>query len=162
MNIIVNNKTGNINDFKPIVKINDNKYVISWGLSNAYEDIYNWNYFTLDYKPSIKQLKDIIETYINENTKYSIVNNFYWNGMQIYLSVEKQLNYKLLYEITKIKNGDNLPVSLKFSINRTPYYYTFETISDLEDFIINMYEHISQCLMKGNSIKESIDYDLYI
>ena len=98
----------------------------------------------------------------NEQTKKCIENKFRWNDMSIKLSIEKQLDYKLLFDTTVLLNGSNLPEKVKFNINNEIIYYTFETIEDMKDFIIAMNDHIRKCLKVGDTAKEEINLSDYI
>ena len=151
---------GKIEDYKPIKFING-KYVISWGLVNYGENAAEWYYFIKDYKPSISDIKSEIESYINECTKNNIINNFKWNNMVISLTVEDQLNYKLLFDVTMLRNGDNLPETVKFKYKNKNVFYTFESLDEMKEFIICMNNHIRNCILQGNELKESIDYSIY-
>ena len=150
---------GKIEDYKPIKFVN-NKYIISWGLSDK-ESAPKWYYFIKDYKPSIYDIKYEIESYINERTKNNIINNFKWNNMAIHLSLENQLNYKLLFDVTMLEDGNNLPQTIKFKYRKENIFYTFETLEEMKSFIIAMNNHIRKCILEGNELKESIDYSVY-
>lgn len=156
----MNIHTGKITEFKTINYVN-NKYVISWGLEQINDDTYRWKYFIMNTKPSVDEIKATIETYINDNTKHIIETSFYWNNMNIYLSLENQIDYKLLFDITMIKEGSNLPEKLKFKINGEKIYYDIDTIDEFKDFMISMNNHIRVCLDKGNNLKDSINYEEY-
>lgn len=161
----MNINIGKLNQFKTINYVN-NKYVISWGLEkmndNPEDDTYKWNYFILDHKPAIPEIKDIINNYINEKIKKSIEENYYWNNMRIKLSLENQIDYKLLFDTTILQEGANLPEKLKFKINGENIYYEIESIDEFKDFIINMNNHIRNCVKIGYNMKESINYEEYV
>lgn len=158
----MNTTNGNINEFKPL-KYNDktNKYIVSWGLKNIGGDNYTWNYEIFNKKPSISIIKKTIVNYINSLTKSCIENRFKWNGMSINLTIENQIDYKLLFDTTSLLDGSNLPEKVKFKIDGENIYYTFETIDDMKDFIIAMNNHIRMCLETGNNMKEEINYEDY-
>ena len=82
--------------------------------------------------------------------------------MSIYLSIENQIDYKLLFDTTTLLEGSNLPTKVKFKINGESIYYNFETIEDMKDFIISMNNHIRKCLEVGNEAKDEINYNDYI
>ena len=154
-------EVGKLEQYKAVKHIND-KYIICWGLTHHGKDIYSWNYASLTYKPSIDKIKDIINSYYNELTKTNIENNFKWNGMNIFLSIENQIDYKLLFDTTVLLNGKNLPEDVKFKIGKNNFYYTFEDIDDMKDLIVAMNNHIRKYLKEGYKLKESIDYEDYI
>jgi hypothetical protein len=159
----MNITNGSKNQFKPLM-YNDksNKYIVSWGLKNIGDDNYQWNYEIFNQKPSLDIIKNTITGYINNQTKYNIENRFRWNNMSINLTIENQIDYKLLFDTTVLLDGSNLPEKIKFKINGKNIYYTFETIDDMKDFIIAMNNHIRECLEVGNNLKEEINYNDYI
>ena len=159
----MNKKVGYKDQFKPLI-YNDktNKCIVSWGLKNIGGDNYQWNYEIFNNKPSLKAIKNTINKYINKQTKYCIENKFRWNGMLINLTLENQIDYKLLFDTTVLLDGTNLPEKVKFKINNEYVYYEFETIDDMKDFIIAMNNHIRECLEVGNNAKDEINYDDYI
>lgn len=159
----MNTTIGNIKDFKPIsYNEKTKKYIVSWGLKNIGGDNYQWDYYLFNYKPSINDIKNIINNSINEKTKQYITNKFEWNGMSIYLSLENQIDYKLLLDTTLLLDGANLPEKVKFKVNGENFYYSFETIDDMKDFIIAMNNHIRKHINNGNNSKDEINYDDYI
>jgi len=159
----MNITNGYKNQFKPLI-YNDksNKYIVSWGLKNIGGDNYQWYYEIFNTKPSLDTIKKMITKYINQQTKYCIENKFRWNDMSINLSLEKQIDYKLLFDTTCLLDGSNLPEKVKFKINNENIYYEFETIDDMKDFIISMNNHIRKCLEVGNEAKDEINYNDYI
>ena len=161
----MNINIGKLNEFKAINYVN-NKYIVNWGLSkvnnNPDDDTYKWYYFILTHKPSIVEIKDTINTYINEQIKKAITENFIWNGMKIKLSLENQIDYKLLFDTTMIQNGTNLPEKLKFKSNGETIHYEIDNIDEFKDFIIQMNNHIRNCVKIGYDMKESIHYEEYV
>lgn len=67
--------TDNIDKYTPIKKVNG-KYIVSWGLTKNNNDTYTWKYYITDRKPTPETIKEEINTYINENVKKSIINDF--------------------------------------------------------------------------------------
>ena len=152
--------TDKIENYKALQCIN-NKYIINWGLKNNNDFYGTWYYKIYNSRPSVITIKHDIEEFINANTKNKIINNFKWAGMNINLSSENQLNYKLLYDTTVLQNGKNLPEKVKFTIKDKDIYYSFETIDELKNFIIAMNNHIRLHLINGWEEKRSIDYSQF-
>ena len=159
----MNTINGSLSKFKPLA-YNDKskKYIVSWGLKNIGGDNYKWNYEIFKFKPSLDTIQKTIFDYINKQTKYCIENKFRWNDMSINLSIENQIDYKLLLDTTILLDGSNLPEKVKFKVNNENIYYSFETIEDMKDFIITMNNHIRACLEIGNKAKEAINLNDYI
>ena len=149
-------ETGSFNKYIPLSQIKNGKYKISWELEEINSGMYKWKYTIVDSKPSLSFVKTLIEDSINNDIKNVIVNGFYWNDMHIYLTVEHQLDYKLLYDSTMILDGTNLPENARFEVNGKPIIYKFKSIDDLQDFILCMNEHIRKCINAGYERKEKI------
>ena len=159
----MNISTGSLNNFKPFTyNEKTKKYIISWGLKNIGNNNYQWYYEIFNNKPSLDIIKNTILTNINNQIKNCIINKFRWNNMLIKLTIEDQINYKLLFDTTVLLNGSNLPEKVKFKSNNENIYYEFETIDDMKDFIISMNNHIRKCLETGNKIKDEIHFEDYV
>lgn len=152
--------TDNIDKYTPIKKVNG-KYIVSWGLTKNNNDTYTWKYYITNRKPTPETIKEEINTYINENVKKSIINDFTWNGMKVYLSLENQIDYKLLFDITLLQDGTNLPEVIKLKQGKETVHYSIESVEEFKDFMLSMNRHIRECLKQGRELKESIDYSEY-
>jgi len=156
MNIII--ETGKKEEFYPIKKIKDSLYKISWDLKNIGGSEYSWKYCTMNYIPSINNIKKIIEDDINKYIQNSIINKFYWNDMKVNLEIDNQIDYKLLYDSSIILDGENLPEIVKFKKNNEDIYYEFTSLEDLQDFILCMNEHIRKYIKLGYEKKNAVNY----
>lgn len=152
--------TKKLDDYTP-VKYSNGKYIVSWGLVDNGNGTGSWRYFITNKKPSVAQIKDEIKSYINQEVRKSIETDFYWNGMNVSLTIENQANYKLLFEITNLQNGENLPETIKLKANGETVYYEITSLDEFKEFIILMNKHIRTCLQKANDLKDSIDYTQY-
>lgn len=152
--------TNNIDQYTPIKKVNG-KYVISWGLKELGNNQGQWYYFILDKKPTKEIIKQHINQYINENVRKSIENNFIWNNLKVSLTIEDQIDINLLFNITNLQNGENLPETIKLKQGKETIYYNIETLDEFKDLLICMNKHIRKCLNQSNELKDSIDYKQY-
>ena len=78
-----------------------------------------------------------------------------------YGSSENQFNYKAAYDLAVQTGGQNLPVTFKLGADDEPYYRTFETVSDLQDFYVKAMKHIQDALSEGWKKKDALDLALY-
>ena len=156
----MNYTTGNIDQYTPISKKN-NKYIVNWGLKDNGNSTGEWYYFIEDKKPSRYQIEQKIKEYVNDLIKDSIQNKFRWNGMKIDLAIEDQLDLSLLFNITLLQDGENLPETIKVKQNGETIYYQIETLDEFKDLIVAMNKHIRNCLKQSHELKDSIDYSLY-
>ena len=156
----MNYTTGNIDQYTPISKKN-NKYIVNWGLKDKGNGIGEWYYFIEDKKPSKYLIEQKIKEYVNSVIKESIQNKFRWNGMKIDLSIEDQLDLSLLFNITMLQDGENLPEQIKVKQNGETIYYQIDSLDEFKDLIIEMNKHIRNCLKQSHELKDSIDYSQY-
>ncbi len=158
--------------FKPYKKINDNHVIIMWDYkpimkTNAKgEEIETplafWEQYKFNHVPTLSEIKNVIIEYYNEKIKDEIINDFIWNDMKIWLTTENQLNYKVIYDLTKQTNGSNLPITLKFENNvQEPIFYTFNSIEELEDFYISSVNYIQKKLKDGWDIKNNLNWEIF-
>lgn len=163
----MNNKVQGSKDIALIECINPrlNKYRVRWDLrvyvdedggegACFYENEFN-------HKPTIEEIKSVILAQINSATADKIISGFIWNNMSVWLSNENQFNYKAAYDFAVQTNGANLPVTFKFGSTEQPYYYTFETIEDIQDFYISAMSYINKQLRDGWKEKDSYDWEVY-
>lgn len=113
------------------------------------------------YKPSIEEIRQLINTYYNDQINAKILNGFVWNDIPIWLSMENQLNYKAAFDLAIQTNGENLPVTFKFGTDDEPVYYEFITISELQDFYTKAMGFIQDTLKEGWKTKDEVEYNLY-
>lgn len=164
---------GKEKDFKPIVKVNDRKYIISWnkkeekvesvGAKKAPTDkTFSWDIIELNYKPTPSKIKELVFNKVNKNTEFVIANGFSWNGYKIHLDKENQADYKMYYDLAFQTNGESLPVTLKFKKAGKDEYYTFDLLSEFTDFYTKMVKHINDTLYAGWKEKENFHIEDYM
>lgn len=142
---------------KPVLK--NGRYVKSNGLSSTGKCSYS--YFVYDEKPLPIVIKDDIEEYINNYISNKIVNDFVWEGNNVHLTRENQMNYKASYDLAMQSGGQNLPIKIKTTKNGKTEYLVFFTIDELSNFYIAMNKYVNDMLEKGWNMKDSIDYSVY-
>ena len=94
----------------------DNKrniWKIRWDFKEI-EGVLSFEEQTFNYRPSLKEIQDIIYTWYNKQTDQAILNGFRWKGMPVWLSTENQFNYKAAYDLAVQTSGLSLPVKFKF------------------------------------------------
>ena len=93
-------------------------------------------------KLSVETLvKRSIET-INRETDERILNDFVWNGNEIYLSMENQFNFKNLYDLRERKE---YPVTIKTKTGFT----TLNDVREVEEFYLEGVRFVEGCLKEG-------------
>lgn len=133
-----------------------NIWKIRWDFKDdSFEEV------TLDYKPSLEKIQDLIYNWYNKQTDKAILEGFVWKDMPIWLSSENQFNYKAAFDLAIMSEGANLPIKFKFGTTKDPIYYTFETVGDLSDFYMQAMSYINDTLDKGWQQKDSINWNRY-
>ena len=133
-----------------------NIWKIRWDFKDdSFEEV------TLDYKPSLEKIQDLIYDWYNKQTDKAILEGFVWKDMPIWLSSENQFNYKAAFDLAMMSEGANLPIKFKFGTTKDPIYYTFETVGDLSDFYMQAMSYINDTLDKGWQQKDSINWNRY-
>ena len=144
------------------------KYRVRWDVrpvedSEEYHDMVS--YYETDIvsktKPRLKDVKDAVINGINNLVERCIVEQYMWQGMAVWLSVENQINYKAAYDLCVQSGGENLPITIKLGSADVPVYYTFESETEIADFYKGVMRHISDTLAMGWEMKDSIKWEEY-
>lgn len=174
-------KTGLLSDYTPIEKVNNNLYIVRWGIQpvmkqetiinedgkieftgNKFETgRYSWMVEYIYQTPTFQQLKTMILDWYNKQVDDKILKGFKWKDMPVWLSTENQFNYKAAYDLAVQTNGANLPIMFKFGNTDAPVYYTFTNVQDITDFYVQATTYINTCLQEGWGLKDSINWDAY-
>lgn len=147
-----------------LYKVGRNKYELIYGFGKDREDDETgWNYRQrFDHRPTLDEIKGIIETQINSDTEAKILTQFSWNGKPVWLSQENQMNFKAAYDITVQTNGATLPIKFKLGEDEDgPVYHTFTKIEPFSDFILKAFTFVNTTLNEGWKEKDSVDYSVF-
>lgn len=125
--------------YKTPIKIKDGEKII---ISNNDEVIKSYGYF--DYvpvkpQPTMEQLIEESVERLNKECDEKILNEFFWNGNEFYLSMENQFNFKNLYDLRNMKE---YPVTIKTKTGFT----TLNSPEEVEDFYLSGVMFIEKCL----------------
>jgi len=112
---------------------------------------------------TLDMLKEAIYADANAETDRRILEDFVWEGKNVWLSSENQFNFKAAYDLAVQTKGKSLPVKFKLGENTEgePVYHTFEDLSEITDFYTKAMAYINQCLNEGWNRKDSIDWNVY-
>lgn len=125
-------------------------YKLRWDISEgSYEEI------EISHKPTLDEIKQIVESWYNKQTEDKIINGFTYKGYKVYLSKENQTNYILFAD------SDIIPVQVKFGTLEDPIYYVFNTQEELKQFKAQIASHINKCLQDGWNRKKNINWSIY-
>ncbi len=123
---------------------------------------YNWRK-DYDHIPDVSEIKADIDALINRRTEADILTGFSWEGKPVYLSSENQFNFKAAYDLALQTGGASLPVRFKLGedADGNPTYHTFGSLDEFTDFYRKAIAHIAECLDRGWTEKDGIDYTLF-
>lgn len=147
-----------------LYKIGRNKWELIYGFGkDTYDAESGFNYRErFDHKPTPDEIKAVIISQINEQTDANILSGFKWNGINVWLSTENQINFKAAYDLAVQTNGTILPV--KFKLGETdgnPVYYTFADVDTFTEFYVAAVNHVTTCINEGWQEKDNIDLTLF-
>lgn len=116
----------------------------------------------IDHKPTLKEVKDIILSWMNGEIDKKLIGGFVWKDMPIWLSSENQFNYKAAYDLAIQTQGANLPVTFKFGTTDEPIYHEFKTVEELTQFYVGAMSYINTTLNEGWTAKDAVDWSPYV
>lgn len=149
-----------------VVRLSDNNYLLIFGYGRVNRDDeqgYNWRKY-YDHKPDELELKEDITALIDHFTDERILTGFQWNGGNVYLSQENQMNFKAAYDLAVQTQGATLPIKFKLGEDEdcNPIYHTFAELSEFTDFYTKAVAFIVTALNEGWNEKDSVDYQKLI
>lgn len=152
------------NKDNPIIQLIDpiyTRYLVSWRKDTT--DTNNIVTFVgeiFKHKPSIKEIKEVINNYYNKLFQEKIIQGFKWKDYDIGLSIENQINYKSLYDLIENKSLVKPPTIRVYKEDEATYYQ-FESLQEFKDFYVAMIDHIKSVLESCWLTKDNINYKEY-
>lgn len=143
-----------------LMQIGRQKWELIYGYGTDGTMGWNWRQ-RYTRKPTMEEIRTTVTEQINRNVDEKILCGMTYNGKQVWLSTENQLNYKTAHDMAVQTEGKTLPVRFKFGTEDNPQYHTFETVEELEQFYAAMVEHIQTALTEGWSEKDNMDWDKF-
>ena len=146
-----------------LTKVGRKEYEIIYGYGEDENGGYNWRK-RYDHKPTVAEIKNDVETLINGETEKKILSGFEWRGIQVWLSLENQINFKAAYDLAVQTDGDTLPKKLKLGEDDEgrPMYHLFESVSEFTEFYKSAVEYIEKTIQEGWEQKDGVNYGEYI
>lgn len=145
-------------------RIGRDTWMLFWGLYETVDgNTYEYRH-TFKHRPTIDEIKTVIETQINADTDAKILSGFVWRDMPVWLSQENQMNFKAAYDLAVQTEGRTLPVRFKLGEGKdgNAIYHAFEDLQEFSDFYMKSVEHITTNLNDGWAEKDSVDYSIFI
>lgn len=143
----------------PLVLCTDQKYntwMIYFNCQQVSED--RWEWWAQDFMglPTLQELKDIVNNYINEEIERKSRQEFVWtssNGETFNIDFTPQKEYELRFQ-----HGE---FPFDYALGKDYQNHTFESNEELED-LFNKFEEFKQsCREEMETIANSIDWSQY-
>lgn len=135
-------------------------WMITWSPETDEEGSTSYLSETIEHKPSIAEIKDIVLGWYNAEIDKQILSGFVWKEMPVWLSMENQFNYKAAYDLA-VQTGGKLLPTFKFGTTENPVYHTFESLEDLQDFYLKAMTYVNETLNQGWNVKDTINWKEY-
>ena len=140
-----------------VVRVSSRSYILFFGYGEENGNGYNYR-ARFDHKPSVSELREVIEAHVNGLTDAKIVSGYEWTGKQVWLSDANQRNYANAF-ISK-----TLPVKIRVYDNKaegetTSTVISLNTEEELDAFYQGMVCHVNACIEAGWQEKDSVDYE---
>ena len=142
-----------------ISSIGNENYLLRWDVKKDNE-VYSYEECIIK-NPTINEIKELIINYYNKQCGLEIVQGFYFEGNQVWLTTENTFNYKAAADLAYQTNGTSLPTTFKFGTTGTPVYRVFKEVEDLQNFHVKFISYIDTTLKKYREIKDNIDWNKY-
>lgn len=143
-----------------LMKIGRQKWEVIYGFGTDGTTSWNWRK-RYARRPTKEEMRADILAQINANVDEKILSGMTYDGAQVWLSAENQLNYKDALYMASITDGKTLPVKFKFGTTEEPVYRTFNTVEELEKFYSAMVTHIQTAVYDGWVEKDNLDMTKY-
>ena len=133
------------------------RYAVRWNHHEEAEGGWYADEAIFDHRPTLDEVRDVINNYIDEQTQSDIVNGFFWNGRQIRLTDTAQRNF--LFAVYTVNHTGE--------IDRAPFVGLLKADTDaaaadeLGDMVAAMWEHIKNHRALGLAKKSAVDYSAF-
>jgi len=133
-----------------------NRWAFRWDHHHEAEGWYAFE-VVMDHRPTVEEIRQIIEKHIDEATQAEIVNGFAWNGHPVKLTDTAQRNF--LFAVYSLDHTGE--------IDRSAFIGLLEADTDaaaadeLGDMVAAMWQHIKARRAEGIELKRAVDYSQY-
>lgn len=117
-----------------------------------------WEYeeVMMNHEPTDEDKRMVRDSYYNAMIRKKIEEGWTWNGINVWLSVENQLNIRSVLDELRLTGVAMLPVTMKLGEDAggRALYYKFESMEEIEQFYAGMTCWIRRCLTEGWAMKD--------
>lgn len=111
-------------------------------------------------KPTLETVSNDVLKELNNECEKEIREGFKYNEYSVWLSLENQQNYKMLFDYLMKGGTEQTKVKL-YDTNGNGVYKEFEDIDEYKPFYFLIIEHINKILYKYWTIKDNIEWSEY-
>lgn len=144
-----------------LMQIGTNKFEIIYGFGKDNEnDETGWNYRQrFSHRPSLDEIKSVINAQIDADVDESTMNGMKWNGMPVCLDAEFQTNVLGILAVLSLKGDSLFPKMFKLGNypDGTPAFHTFTTALEFADFADALMSHKEACYKAGWQQKQILN-----
>ena len=131
-----------------VYRIGRSKWEVIFGYGEDDLGGYNWRAQTKE-KPTREELQKLLTDTVNKSVADKILRGMTWEGRQVWLSQENQMNYKIAHDQAVQTNGASLPIVIKLGDEYSPEYVELKTLEDASRFWDAVVAHIDVCVKDG-------------
>lgn len=139
-----------------LIVLSTKRAVLIFGYGEEDGQGYDYRH-TFLHVPTKQEIVEVITSHINELTDKRILEDFVWNGKNVWLSAENQRNFSEAQRAAMIMPDKALPVKFKLGEDAggKPVYHTFESVEELTGFYLNAVAYVQQCINEGWQQKDA-------
>lgn len=115
----------------------------------------------LDHLPTLQEVRQLIESWIDSETETAIERGFTWEGQTVHLTPEARQEYAAEFNLAVLTSGGNLPFTVRMGTDEDPVYRDFKTTEELAAFYEAVRQHARTLQQEAWQRKASVDYIVY-
>ena len=131
-----------------VYRIGRRKWEVIFGYGEDELGGYNLRAQTRE-KPTREELQKLLTDTVNAAVAEKILRGMTWEGRQVWLSQENQMNYRTAYDRAVRTDGASLPMTVKLGGEYEPEYVELKTLEEAQEFCDAVAAHIDGCIKDG-------------
>lgn len=144
----------------------NDRWSVRWDVRQVGNSLFEYKEEIVSHKPSLDDVRSIIETDIDATTEQRIIEGFTYEGRKVWLTRENQQNYAALMTAAsfpaKIHLGEEVATDGNDKVGSAcDSVISFATKTAFSVFYKAAVSHIKKCLEEGWQRKADFDYSPY-
>lgn len=144
-----------------LMQIGQNKFELIYGFGKDNDsDETGWNYRQrFSHRPSLDEIKAVINAQIDADVDESTLNGMKWNGMPVRFDMEFQSNVLGILAVLGLKGESLFPKTFKLGNyeDGSPAFHTFNSMLEFADFADALMNHKDACYQAGWAQKKALE-----